>query len=72
MIMPELVLSIKLEGEAADLADIENFLKAAKQLDFPALVALMAKINVTISKMTVTTETVPTTKIVEEQLYPLP
>jgi len=72
--MPELVLSIKLEGEEVDLADIENFLKAAKQLDFPTLVALMARINVTISKMTVTTETVPvpTTKIVEEQLYPQP
>jgi len=73
--MAELVLSIRLEGEEAELAEIEAWLKSDKPLDFSTLATLLAKIaNFTISKVTVVTSTqeVISTNLKTEQLYPKP
>jgi hypothetical protein len=74
--MAELVLSIKLEGEEADLAEFEAWLKSDKPLDFSTLALLLAKISgpITISKISVvtTTQEVTSTNLKVEQLYPKP
>jgi hypothetical protein len=73
--MAELVLSIKLEGEEADLAVLEAWLKSDERLDFSTLALLLTKItNYTISKITVvtTTQEVTSTNLQTEQLYPKP
>jgi len=73
--MTELVLSIKLEGEEADLAEFEAWLKSEKPLDLSTLASLLAKITAfTISKITVvtTTQEVTSTNLKVEQLYPKP
>jgi hypothetical protein len=73
--MAELLLSIRLEGEEAALAEFEAWLKSDKPLDFSALASLLAKIaGYTISKITVvtTTQEVTSTNLQVEQLYPKP
>jgi hypothetical protein len=73
--MAELMLSIKLEGEEADLAEFEAWVKSDKQLDFSALALLLSKIaGYTISKVTVvtTTQEITSTNLQTEQLYPKP
>jgi len=73
--MTELVLSIRLEGEEADLVELEAWLKSDKPLDFSTLALLLAKItNYTLSKTTVvtTTQEVTSTNLQVEQLYPKP
>jgi hypothetical protein len=73
--MAELLLSIRLEGEEADLAEFEAWLKSDKPLDFSALALLLSKIaGYTISKVTVvtTTQEITSTSLQAEQLYPKP
>jgi hypothetical protein len=72
--MAELVLSIKLEGEEADLAVLEAWLKSDERLDFSTLALLLAKISgpITISKISEVTTTQEVTSTKVEQLYPKP
>ena len=73
--MGELALTIRLQGEEADLAEFEAWLKSEKPLDFSALAVLLAKTaGYTISKVTVitTTQEITSTNLQAEQLYPKP
>ena len=67
----ELYIGIKVEGADADIVDLEAFLKATKQLDFPTLLALWSRLtSVTWTEIKVVPQTV--NSMSEEVLYPKP
>ena len=66
--MGEILLGIKILAPDIDITDLEAFLKATKQLDFPALMAILERASkVTITKITETTAPIAT--ITHEILY---
>jgi hypothetical protein len=67
--MAELYIGIKVVGTDVDIADLEAFLKATKQLDFPTLLALWSRLtSITWTEIKVVPQTIPS--ISEEILYP--
>lgn len=65
----ELYIGIKVVGADIDIADLEAFLKATKQLDFPTLLALWSRFtSVTWTEIKVIPQTV--NSISEEIIYP--
>jgi hypothetical protein len=65
----ELYIGIKVQGTDADIADLEAFLKATKQLDFPALLALWSRLtSVTWTEIKIVPQSINT--VTEETLYP--
>jgi hypothetical protein len=69
MKMAELYIGIKVQGTDADIADLEAFLKATKQLDFPTLLALWSRLtSITWTEIKIVPQSVNT--VTEETLYP--
>jgi hypothetical protein len=69
MKMAELYIGIKVQGTDVDIADLEAFLKATKQLDFPTLLALWSRLtSVTWTEIKIIPQSVNT--VTEETLYP--
>jgi hypothetical protein len=69
MKMAELYIGIKVQGTDVDIADLEAFLKATKQLDFPTLLALWSRLtSVTWTEIKIVPQSVNT--VAEETLYP--
>jgi len=67
--MAELYIGIKVTGSDTDIADLEAFLKATKQLDFPALLALWSKMtSITWTEIKIVPQTLDSMS--EEILYP--
>jgi hypothetical protein len=65
----ELYIGIKVAGTDTDIADLEAFLKATKQLDFPTLLALWSRLtSVTWTEIKIVSQTIPS--VSEETLYP--
>jgi hypothetical protein len=67
--MAELYIGVKVVGTDADIADLEAFLKATKQLDFPTILALWTRLtSITWTEIKIVPQTIPS--ISEEILYP--